>query len=333
MKWDLFISHASEDKDSFVRPLVRRLKELRPNISIWYDEVSLELGDSFRRKIEAGLANCRYGIVVLSKNYFAKEWPQKELDALVSREASGEKVVLPVWLDVGEDDIRRHSPLLADKVAVRSTEGVKKIAEQIITILWKNEHRPTPPESNHKKARTFVLTLAGIALLVAIIMVFLNSEQSQTPNKDSHPNGTQVPEISLGVTKPGAKFVKRVAEKSYIAPDSIEKSKNLDGEFLKRRVSGHTPSIEPSSELSQESFKPEIKYYELEIISGANEEGTEIFIDAEKQPRLTLEGNISAIRLTEGEHTLTAINNQLKKSIRVEIPDQKRIRVNIDEFK
>jgi hypothetical protein len=83
-EWDAFICHASEDKTNFVDPFAHRLRE--SGLSVWYDVFSLKLGDSLRRKIDEGLAQSRYGIVVLSKYFFSKEWPQSELDGLMSRE-------------------------------------------------------------------------------------------------------------------------------------------------------------------------------------------------------------------------------------------------------
>lgn len=64
MLYDVFVSHASEDKDAFVRPLVERLREA--HIEVWYDEFSLNVGDSLRRSIDRGLAQARFGIVVLT---------------------------------------------------------------------------------------------------------------------------------------------------------------------------------------------------------------------------------------------------------------------------
>lgn len=83
MLYDVFISHASEDKDSLVRPLAQRLKQER--LEVWYDEFSLRPGDSLRRSIDRGLSKSRHGIVVLSQSFFQKNWPQWELDGLVQR--------------------------------------------------------------------------------------------------------------------------------------------------------------------------------------------------------------------------------------------------------
>jgi hypothetical protein len=89
-EWDVFVSHASEDKDSFVRELAQELG--RKGVRVWYDEFTLSVGDSLRQSIDKGLAKSRYGIVILSHNFFVKDWPQKELDGLVVRERNGQKV-------------------------------------------------------------------------------------------------------------------------------------------------------------------------------------------------------------------------------------------------
>ena len=77
---DFFISHASEDKEEVARPLYEALTTT--GCRVWYDEFSLKIGDSLRRSIDRGISNSRFGIVILSENFLAKEWPARELDAL-----------------------------------------------------------------------------------------------------------------------------------------------------------------------------------------------------------------------------------------------------------
>jgi hypothetical protein len=129
--FDLFISHASEDKAGFVNELVGAVRErgLRP----WYDQAELQVGDSLAKSIDDGLRRSRFGVVVLSKAFFAKDWPRAELDALASRELSGDGdvVVLPIWLNVGRDDVAHYSPLLASKLGLPSSEGVETIAAKL----------------------------------------------------------------------------------------------------------------------------------------------------------------------------------------------------------
>ncbi len=132
--YDAFISHASEDKGKLVRPLANALTKL--GFRIWYDEFELKVGDSLRQSIDKGLVNSRYGIVVLSPSFFAKNWPQYELNGLTSREIAGRKVILPVWYKITKDDLLAYSPPLADKVAV-VTEGksIKAIALALAEVL------------------------------------------------------------------------------------------------------------------------------------------------------------------------------------------------------
>ena len=106
--FDVFISHTSEDKVEVVRPLATALREA--GLSVWYDEFELRIGDSLRRKIDKGLANSRFGVVVLSRAFFGRGWPEYELDGLVSRTVSGEQVLLPIWHDVTKRAVMDYSP-------------------------------------------------------------------------------------------------------------------------------------------------------------------------------------------------------------------------------
>ena len=133
-EYDFFISHASEDKDGFVRGLAEALRAR--NVRVWYDEFTLKVGDSLRRNIDRGLARSRFGVVIVSKHFFRKEWPQKELDALFSQEASGKTRILPVWHEVSKDEVFEYSPLLADKVAFKtSMNSTDEIASGLCALV------------------------------------------------------------------------------------------------------------------------------------------------------------------------------------------------------
>jgi hypothetical protein len=133
-EYDVFISHASEDKDSVVRPLAYALRG--GGLSVWYDEFELRIGDSLRRKIDAGLAKSRFGVVVLSRSFFGKGWTNYELDGLVTRAVSGEQVLLPIWHEITKQELIDYSPSLADKVARSTgTHTVEEIAAEIIDVI------------------------------------------------------------------------------------------------------------------------------------------------------------------------------------------------------
>ncbi|MDV2981599.1 UNVERIFIED_CONTAM: DUF1883 domain-containing protein [Actinomycetes bacterium ARC8] len=123
--WDVFISHASEDKEAVAEPLANALRE--HGLRVWLDKTELRLGDSLRRKIDYGLAHSAFGVVVLSKSFFAKGWPQYELDGIIGMSVNGTQRMLPIWHEISRDDIAKVSPSLVDKIA-RNT-AINTIAE------------------------------------------------------------------------------------------------------------------------------------------------------------------------------------------------------------
>jgi len=132
--FDVFISHASEDKDEVVRPLAEALRN--GGLDVWYDEFEMKIGDSLRRKIDSGLARSRFGVVVLSRAFFGKGWTNYELDGLVTRSVTGEQIILPIWHNITKQQVIEYSPSLADKLARSTTSHtVEEIAEEIIDII------------------------------------------------------------------------------------------------------------------------------------------------------------------------------------------------------
>ena len=125
-QYDFFISHASEDKDDIVRSLADALKT--NGFQVWYDEFELKIGDSLRNKIDAGLINSRFGIVIISPSFVKKNWTEYELNGMVAREMNGHKVILPIWHKISKDEVLKFSPTLADKMAlntsIHSTEDI-----------------------------------------------------------------------------------------------------------------------------------------------------------------------------------------------------------------
>lgn len=133
-EYDVFISHASEDKDELVRPLANALKA--SGLKVWFDEFELKIGDSLRRKIDKGLATSRFGIVVLSKSFLTKGWTNYELDGLVTRVVTGEQILLPIWHNISKREVIEYSPSLADKLArSTATHTVEEIANEIVELI------------------------------------------------------------------------------------------------------------------------------------------------------------------------------------------------------
>lgn len=133
-EYDVFISHASEDKVDVVRPLANALRD--GGLAVWYDEFELRIGDSLRRKIDLGLSKSRFGVVVLSPSFINKGWTNYELDGIVTRSIDGSQVLLPIWHDLTKQQVIDYSPSLADKLA-RSTgmHTIQEIADEIIEVI------------------------------------------------------------------------------------------------------------------------------------------------------------------------------------------------------
>jgi hypothetical protein len=134
----LFISHASEDKADFVEPLVDALSK---HYEVWFDKFRLTLGDSLLQKINEGLRECDFGVVVLSPAFFAKRWPQAELDGLFALEDTTRKLILPIWKDVTVEDVRQFSPILAGRLAVLSSVGIPKVVDEIRLAVENSERK------------------------------------------------------------------------------------------------------------------------------------------------------------------------------------------------
>jgi len=162
MPWDIFISHASEDKELVARPLADLFRG--SGVTVWLDENELSLGDSLRTKIDQGLAQSRFGVVILSQAFFAKDWPQRELEGLAALESSERKVILPVWHGVDQSFIAGYSPLLASRLAVSTDKGLGAVANEVLEVVipMRAEEIGVPLDDFFPEDRTLFDALTGI---------------------------------------------------------------------------------------------------------------------------------------------------------------------------
>jgi predicted RNA-binding Zn-ribbon protein involved in translation (DUF1610 family) len=148
---DAFISHASEDKDRFVRPLAEALTSL--GARIWYDEFALKPGMSLSKSIDHGLANCLYGLVVISPSFIGKAWPERELQGLVARRIAGKATIVPIWHDVDFETVLQFSPPLADIRAIRTSDGAGiDIALQVLAVIRPDLYAAHPRAELERRA-------------------------------------------------------------------------------------------------------------------------------------------------------------------------------------
>jgi len=140
ISYTIFISHASEDKEAIIEPIVKALE--KGGITYWYDKNEIKWGDSISSKINEGLENAKYGIVVLSENFINKGWTKAELNSLLNIEFSnGQKKVLP--LIVGdEENILSKLPLLRDKKYLVWNGNPFLVVNELKNILGKTSKEP-----------------------------------------------------------------------------------------------------------------------------------------------------------------------------------------------
>jgi NADPH-dependent 7-cyano-7-deazaguanine reductase QueF-like protein len=132
--YDVFICHASEDKD-YVNLLAERLKQ--EGLEVWYDAFEISWGDDLRPAIDNGLKNSKLGIVILSKIFLGKKkWTEYELNGLFAREKDGKKVIFPIWHKIQRDDVLQYSPTLADRIA-KSSDDVDNIVVELKKVIQK----------------------------------------------------------------------------------------------------------------------------------------------------------------------------------------------------
>lgn len=132
MRYDLFVSYAREDKE-----VVQALSEIliSRGLRVWLDKFELKLGDDLLEKIDEGLRESTYGLVLLSPDFFKKKWTVRELTALVSKENSREKAILPIRHNISCEEVAVHSPILSGRVSASiKDDGLDQIAEKILKV-------------------------------------------------------------------------------------------------------------------------------------------------------------------------------------------------------
>jgi hypothetical protein len=133
-KYDLFISHSSKDKMEYVDELHMSLRQLR--IPIFYDTEVIQWGNNWKKDIIEGTKTSEFAIIVISKNFFDREWTEKELTDFLKREnESGQKIILPLLYKVTEDEMKEKYPKLGDIQYISS----EQYSIEQITILFARE--------------------------------------------------------------------------------------------------------------------------------------------------------------------------------------------------
>lgn len=135
-EYDVLVSHATEDKESFADEFVQLLQN-DFNLKVWYDAISIKWGDSIRTEIDKGLKKSKFGVVILSRSYIGKYWTNYELEGLFQRESNSGKLILPIWHNITKQEVQNFSPSLAGKMAMNTAFMTpKEIAEKLYELLY-----------------------------------------------------------------------------------------------------------------------------------------------------------------------------------------------------
>jgi hypothetical protein len=132
-QYDCFISYAGED-----RPLVKEIVGALEgaSIKVWWDKGQIRLGDRLTQKIDEGLRQSRYGLIIVSPAFTGKRWPESELRALAHRTIrSGHRVILPVLVDMEHDHFAATYPLLADIVSTTFRGDLNALVSEITAAM------------------------------------------------------------------------------------------------------------------------------------------------------------------------------------------------------
>ena len=137
--YDVFISHANADKAIYVDNLKSSLDKLK--INIFYDKDTLEWGDNWKNKILEGVEKAEFAIIVISENFFDREWTERELNDFLNRQnRNGQKIILPILHNITIEQLRERYPTVADIQVLDSSkyscdEIALKFAAQLIKRL------------------------------------------------------------------------------------------------------------------------------------------------------------------------------------------------------
>lgn len=120
-EYDVFISHANKDKENLIEELYKSLKKL--GVKIFYDKEELEWGDNWKDRILNGTKKAEFAIIVISENFFDREWTERELGEFLNRQnRNGQKLILSILHNISVEQLKEKYPTVADIQAIDSSK-------------------------------------------------------------------------------------------------------------------------------------------------------------------------------------------------------------------
>lgn len=182
IKYDVFITHALEDQQEVVKPLAEKLHEA--GLRVWYSGRDMRLGQPLNEVIlNKIIPASRFGVVIMSRYYFQSEWGRKELNALHAMEGMrSEPIILPIWHNVDESQIKVQLPYLEDRFAIKWEKGLDVIVERIIHEVASSKKVIKQVKATSSNRRVWGV----VALLTALVFLGLFAYQFVGNLYDKH---------------------------------------------------------------------------------------------------------------------------------------------------
>ncbi len=141
---DVFLCHAWDDRRGAATELHDLLVE--EDVSVWFSERDIVLGQPFLREIDRGLANSLTGLVLVTpallKRVDSRGVSDKELSELLARD-----LLIPVVHGTTYAELRKVSPLLASRHGFDTADdSMAEIAVKIGELVA--ELGAPPPSQN-----------------------------------------------------------------------------------------------------------------------------------------------------------------------------------------
>jgi len=135
IEFDVFLSHSSLDKETFVTELSEKLSE--KGLNVFEDVKVFKIGQSQTDMMNMGILNSRFVVVFLSPNFIKSGWSDYEFKSFLNREINEKRIIiLPIWHNVSVEEVRQYNPYLVDKFALSTNKfNIDEIVEHIFDVV------------------------------------------------------------------------------------------------------------------------------------------------------------------------------------------------------